>query len=174
MKNIILKNGKNLNIRKLEANDENVMQNFFLQIGNETTFTNNYPNQPLKNATKLVAAWQNERDLYLGAFDNQIPVGLILLNISKPEHPWLHHIGSFGVMILKDYQGQGLGKILMQEMLDFANTQHLHRIEGEVRAPNVQALSLYEKFGFAVEGKKMHAALINGEWIDNYLIAKLI
>jgi RimJ/RimL family protein N-acetyltransferase len=48
------------------------------------------------------------------------------------------------------------------------------RIEAEVRAANETGVRLYQKNGFKIEGRREKAALINGNFLDEYYIAKII
>jgi ribosomal-protein-alanine N-acetyltransferase len=61
------------------------------------------------------------------------------------------------------YQRQGLGKLLLDAMLNKARSQGLERATLEVRASNQGAISLYEKFGFKLVGKRPHYYQDNDE-----------
>ena len=51
----------------------------------------------------------------------------------------------------------------------------IRRLELTVQARNKRAVHLYQKFGFGIEGtKKRGARTKNGEFLDVYLMAKLI
>lgn len=52
------------------------------------------------------------------------------------------------------YQGRGLGKLLLRKLLDHAKTLDLERATLEVRASNQIALTMYEKFGFQEAGRR--------------------
>lgn len=52
------------------------------------------------------------------------------------------------------YQGRGLGKFLLNKLLDEAKTLGLERATLEVRASNHIALTMYEKFGFQEAGRR--------------------
>lgn len=53
-----------------------------------------------------------------------------------------------------DYQGQGLGQLLLYSLLEKAVQRQLERATLEVRASNQIALSLYQKFGFKEAGRR--------------------
>lgn len=53
-----------------------------------------------------------------------------------------------------DYQGQGLGQLLLYGLMADAVRRQLERATLEVKASNTVALSLYEKFGFKVAGRR--------------------
>ncbi len=52
------------------------------------------------------------------------------------------------------FQGQGLGQWLLWQLLTAARDRGLQRATLEVRASNTSALSLYEKSGFQVAGRR--------------------
>ena len=58
------------------------------------------------------------------------------------------------VGIHPEYQGKGLGKVMLWALLTSARQRGLERATLEVRASNHAALSLYEKFGFREAGRR--------------------
>ncbi|MBJ8325107.1 GNAT family N-acetyltransferase [Streptococcus pacificus] len=112
--------------------------------------------------------------LYLLAKANQDVVGL--LNISNDSHDRVAHIGELFIVVDKDYQGYGLGQLLMAEAMDWAkNDSQLRRLELTVQKRNLVAIHLYQKYGFIIEGTKQRGAKTkNGEFLDVYLMGKLI
>lgn len=53
-----------------------------------------------------------------------------------------------------DFQGQGLGKLLIYHLLESAYQRQLERATLEVKATNEVALGLYTKFGFKIAGRR--------------------
>ncbi|MBD2136368.1 ribosomal protein S18-alanine N-acetyltransferase [Anabaena sp. FACHB-1237] len=53
-----------------------------------------------------------------------------------------------------EYQRQGLGQFLLYALLKTAWEKGLERATLEVRASNIGAISLYEKFGFKTAGRR--------------------
>lgn len=62
----------------------------------------------------------------------------------------------------------------MVELENWAREKMLHRIFGTVRNKNTKAISLYLKCGFEIEGLSKETAFINGQWYDEYHIAKIL
>ncbi|MBR8828477.1 MAG: ribosomal protein S18-alanine N-acetyltransferase [Gomphosphaeria aponina SAG 52.96 = DSM 107014] len=58
------------------------------------------------------------------------------------------------LVVHPDYQGQGWGKLLLSSLLQNARERQLERATLEVREGNEVALSLYQKFGFKIAGKR--------------------
>lgn len=84
------------------------------------------------------------------------------------------HSGSIGIMIHKDYQNQGVGTALLDAVIDVAdNWLMLVRLELTVFEDNEHAIHLYERFGFEKEGLKRLAAIRNGKYANEYLMARI-
>lgn len=72
------------------------------------------------------------------------------------------------------YQGKGVGSKLFNELENWAGEHAIHRLELTVVADNVADLRLYKKFGFEIEGTKQDSLVINGEYYDEFYMAKLL
>ncbi len=100
-------------------------------------------------------------------------VGSLGLHTS-PARWRMRHVGSIGMAVRDDRQGQGVGTALMQAALDLAdNWLNLTRIELRVYVDNAAGVALYEKFGFEIEGTHRRLAFRNGEYVDAYSMARL-
>lgn len=71
------------------------------------------------------------------------------------------HITLLGIH--PDYRGQGLGQLLLYILLERAVERKLERATLEVKASNQAALSLYQKFGFQVAGRRKGYYSLTGE-----------
>lgn len=74
-----------------------------------------------------------------------------------------------------EWRNQGVGSRLLTEAIAWAkNTGTISRLELFVYANNTAAIHLYEKFGFAVEGRRRHAVQHNGQLVDDLIMARLL
>ena len=100
-----------------------------------------------------------------------VVVGCVNLHIS--QKPRERHTGGLGLMVHSGYQGRGIGRALMEAILDVAdNWLMLKRVELSVFTDNRPAVRLYESMGFVVEGTKKYAAVRNGRYADEYMMAR--
>jgi GrpB-like predicted nucleotidyltransferase (UPF0157 family)/ribosomal protein S18 acetylase RimI-like enzyme len=76
------------------------------------------------------------------------------------------HVGRLGMGVRAPWRGQGIGHRLMEAALDGARKIGLARVELEVYASNTAAIHLYEKAGFAREGRHARARLLDGVYDD--------
>jgi L-amino acid N-acyltransferase YncA len=83
------------------------------------------------------------------------------------------HIGLLGIALLPEARQKGLGALLLQAAIDKAWVRGLTRIQLAVRADNLSAKALYERFGFEHEGTCRRATLIDGIYHDAHAMALL-
>ncbi|WP_158702811.1 GNAT family N-acetyltransferase [Paenibacillus faecalis] len=76
--------------------------------------------------------------------------------------------------ILQEYSGQRIGTRLFQKLETWAYEREVHRLELTVMSHNERAISLYRSAGFEVEGIKKHSLVIEGQYIDEYYMSKLL
>lgn len=84
------------------------------------------------------------------------------------------HTAYIVIGIKQEFTGQGLGSKLFSAMEEWCREKGLHRLELTVMKHNIAALRLYEKNGFRIEGSKMHSLVMDGEYIDEYCMAKYL
>jgi RimJ/RimL family protein N-acetyltransferase len=65
-----------------------------------------------------------------------------------------HGFGELGMLVDRQWRGQGIGAALLEAAIDWARGQGLHKLCLEVFAHNTAAIALYRKSGFAEEGRR--------------------
>lgn len=78
----------------------------------------------------------------------------------------MSHRGSFGIGVLKEAWGCGIGSDLTEHIIAFARDNGFEQIELEVRCDNLRAIRLYEKYGFIKVGEFPRFFKIDGEYVD--------
>jgi len=88
--------------------------------------------------------------------------------------PRKRHTMALGINVDADWQGRGVGRLLMQSLCDYAdNWLGLLRLELDVYADNTKAQALYRRFGFVEEGVHRCHALRDGVYVDTLSMARL-
>lgn len=81
--------------------------------------------------------------LYLAAVDETGVVGYAGLALSPPDEGWINNVA-----VRRDAQRRGIGRTLVQRLLDVAMKAGVQAVLLEVAADNEPAQKLYEDFGF--------------------------
>jgi RimJ/RimL family protein N-acetyltransferase len=172
-----MKSGEIYEVRNLAYDDAENLHKFFCQSALESTHTLHYKERNIpvsKLQERIKQSLESPCDLYIGAFDQGKIIAQLFFRVAHPDHPWVKHIGEFGMTVLKEYWGQGIGSALLEHMEGFAKNIGVTRIEAKVRALNERGIALYKKSGYEIEGVRKKAALINEVPEDEFYIAKLL
>lgn len=70
--------------------------------------------------------------------------------------------------------GQGIGSHLLESIERWARATSIHRLELTVIAANERAIRLYAHAGFAREGTKRDSLMIDGSYVDEIYMSKLL
>ncbi|NOT74226.1 MAG: GNAT family N-acetyltransferase [Cyclobacteriaceae bacterium] len=97
--------------------------------------------------------------------DNQIVGLLFFMPNTKIKNA---HTGEFGVSVHPDFQGIGIGRALIQALLDWAKgNESIEKVYLNVFATNEHAIKLYKDLGFVEEGRHVKAIKqVTGEYLD--------
>ncbi|MGG2093588.1 GNAT family N-acetyltransferase [Bacillus sp. S13(2024)] len=83
------------------------------------------------------------------------------------------HKVEFGVCVLQEYWGYGIGKNLLKESIHWADANGIKKMTLYVLEMNAKAKSLYEGYGFEVEGiLKNDKMLSDGNYYNTILMGR--
>lgn len=71
-------------------------------------------------------------------------------------------------------RGTGIGTKLFNALDSWAANKRLHRIELTVMEHNEAGIALYKKMGFEVEGRKRDSLFVDGNYVDELYMAKIL
>lgn len=115
---------------------------------------------------------ESSRNLFLVAVVNDRIVGF-----SRCEGVYLKrfsHKVEFGVCVLKDFWGYGIGKNLLKESISWADANGIKKITLNVLETNDKAIKLYERLGFEIEGiLKNDKILSDGKYYNTIIMGRL-
>lgn len=86
----------------------------------------------------------------------------------------LNHVATMTLAVDKDYRNQNLASALLEFAMAWAIREGVCKIALNVKASNVAAIKLYEKYGFVVEGKEKHHIKTDNGFEDNWIMAKFL
>jgi putative acetyltransferase len=130
-----------------------------------------YENEP-KDFIEKRFKCKSEGDYWFVAEKNDKVIGLIILN--NHLNPRKCHVGGITVMVNSDYHNMGVGTMLMNKVVELADSKlNIKRLELGVFTENQAAIKLYKKFNFEVEGIKRKSALRNDQFADEYYMGRI-
>ena len=157
-------------IREAVASDAADVLLHLKTVGAETDFLSFAPKdikRSLESQAKLITESQAaDNHLYIVAEINHQLVGG--LHFRGQDRPRTRHSGTFGITVLKDYWGLGIGHKLIEALIKWAQRSGvIRKINLKVRSDNHRALRLYETLGFIREGCICREYCLAGKFYDN-------
>lgn len=138
-------------------------------VARERRFLSMHQAPPYEGCASFVAGNIEHNNPQFVALDGEKVVGWS--DICRQSNTFFRHCGTFGMGLLPDYRGQGIGARLLTTALEAAKLAGFRRVQLEVFATNEKAIALYRKNGFVHEGTRRMAAVIDGESIDIHVMA---
>ncbi|WP_139343085.1 GNAT family N-acetyltransferase [Fictibacillus arsenicus] len=117
---------------------------------------------------------EHEREtMFVAEIEGKV-VGWIVFK--SQERKRMHHTGSFAIMLQKDCRNKGIGKLLIHELLRWAEEHPIiEKVSLGTFSTNTRAIELYKKLGFVEEGRKVNEFKFNeNEYVDDVLMYKLV
>lgn len=96
------------------------------------------------------------------------------LSAERGMYRRIQHTVYIVVGILVGYRGLGIGSALFKVLDEWTQKNQITRLELTVMCHNTTAIALYRKNGFEIEGIKKHAMYVEGNYIDEYYMAKVV
>ncbi|WP_312441622.1 GNAT family N-acetyltransferase [Lacrimispora sp.] len=165
----------NVIIRPIEENDAESLWQMMSALDVETKYMMYEPNERTKNIDRLISTIKEAatgNNLFLAAEADHEIVGYI--SAQKGILRRVKHSAYIVVGIRASYQRQGIGSSFFKQLDKWANDKGVTRLELSVMCINDAAKNLYEKNGFVVEGIKKNSMVVDGTYVDEYYMAKLL
>lgn len=141
-------------------------------VARESRFLAALEGPPLESTRTFIAEGLRKQWPQFVAVSNSRVVGWC--DITPLQRPLHAHVGVLGMGVLAEFRRRGAGKALMLAAIEKAKATGLTRIELIVREDNEQAIRLYKKVGFVVEGTKQRSTRIGGHYFNDVFMALLL
>jgi RimJ/RimL family protein N-acetyltransferase len=163
-------------IRTIDISDAEQFLNLCKKLDTETQFMMLEPGERTTTVEQQQAQFESllskeNRTIFVAEHDGQLVGYLAALGGEFKRNKHSVHIV---IGILQDFTGQGIGTQLFLALEDWAHRQHIHRLELTVMTHNKAGIALYKKQGFEIEGTKKQSMLVNGHYVDEFYMAKLL
>lgn len=152
---VLLKNGKECIMRSPQAKDAENLITYMKKTAEESTFLLRYPEE----VTTTV-----EDEIYFIRGINESPDSFMMLaevdgrlagNCSVSalgSRIRMKHRCNIAIALYEEFCSQGIGKVMMERLLEEAKNIGFEQAELEVVARNERAIALYQKLGFEQVG----------------------
>ena len=153
---ILLKDGREALLRNGEASDGAAVYEVFNLTHAETDYLLSYPDEnsldPEQEANYLQEKADSTDGIEIIAVLDGRPVGMAGIEPVGKKYK-VKHRADFGISILKDYWGLGLGRALAAACIQCAREAGYAQLELNAVAENENALNLYRSLGFVEYGR---------------------
>jgi ribosomal protein S18 acetylase RimI-like enzyme len=156
-----------IELKKAEAKDFD--QTYAILMSEDVNRFMNYP----------VLSKDDFQEIWLEIFprlhlwkDNDEIIGLAV--ITKGTYRVKHIAYIDKLAISQNARGKGLGTIFFSKIINSLAQAGFIKIELGVEVDNDRAISFYKKLGFEIEGTRKKLLNREGEFIDNYFMAKML
>jgi len=168
-----------MRIRTVSAEDAERFYQMSCRLDRETKYMLYEPGEREEKATNLnrlkatlEAAAKDEDFMKVAVNERDEIVGYLWAQRERLNRN--AHVAYIVIGILKDYRHQGIGTEFFRLLDEWAKEKGLVRLELTVECINVDAVKLYEKCGFQIEGTREKSMKVDGEFVDEYYMAKIL
>lgn len=153
---ITLKNGKEAWIRNGDATDGRAVYELFNLAHAETDYLLSYPDEnildPEHESIFLEEQTNSPNEIEMIAIVDEKVVGMAGIEAIGTKYK-VRHRAEFGINVLQEYWGLGLGKALTKACIECARNAGYVQLELDVVAENERAVKMYQCFGFEEFGR---------------------
>ena len=145
----VLKDGTRVLLRPMVKEDRDKMLEFFRGLEEKDTL---FLRSDVRNPA-VIDHWVQHIDYQrvfplVAEVDGRI-VGDATLHMRKVG--WKRHLGNIRVVVAKDFQGRGLGTLLINEIVELAGEFGLEKLIAEIHLQAQAALTAFKHAGFATK-----------------------
>lgn len=164
--------------RYLQLDEAQALWNMMNFLDNETKFMMYEPGERKEKAgnidgiKRMIQGALSGDDFLLAAEYNHEIIGFLWAQRGKLNR--VLHTAYIVIGIRERFRGMKIGAKLLKRLNQWAKEKNITRLELSVVCSNERAKMLYEKEGFTIEGIRKNAMIIDGVYVDEYYMAKLL
>ncbi|AIY83500.1 acetyltransferase domain protein [Clostridium baratii str. Sullivan] len=162
-------------IRDIKLEDAEKFLNMLKQLDKETKymlFEENERSCTVEDMKERLGRRDNKKHTIFIVEDNGEIVGF--LSGDRGAANRIKHSAYVVIGMLEPYRGKGIGVALIEELFKWARNNKIIRLELTVVKDNRYAVNLYKKMGFKVEGIREKAMIVDGKYVDEYYMGRIL
>lgn len=168
-----MSNGIRFRVRRAEEPDAAAIIELRRALLTETSFMlwepDEFPESVDEEAKRIGRLNGRDNCLMLLAEEDDHPIGT--LTAYGGETRRIRHRATLAVGVAKAHWGKGVATAMLEYALRWSREKRLRRIELTVHTTNQRAIEAYKRCGFQVEGVRQSSLLVEGNYVDEYLMA---
>jgi RimJ/RimL family protein N-acetyltransferase len=166
-----------ITIRPIRLEDAAAYLTLAQTLDHETKFMMREPGERDMDVEKMrqwITSLREADNQMIFVAENEAGELVGLLGASGGHFRRIHDTVEVFLGILLAFQGQGIGQQLFRAAEEWARGWGARRLELTVMCHNRRGLALYHKMGFRVDGYKKDALKVDGVYIDEYSMSKIL
>jgi acetyltransferase len=145
----VLRDGTPILIRPVRPEDERLYATFFAATTDEDMRLRFFA--PVKDPGHAFVARLTQLDYARAmAFVALDEASGEMLGVVRLHADANHETAEYAILVRSDFKGRGLGWLLMQMMIEYAQAERLRSVEGQVLNENINMLAMCRELGFSV------------------------
>ena len=154
-----------ITIRYATENDLQPMLDIYNEIIMNTTAVFRYHLHTLEQRKEWFAQKQKEKHPVFIAEENNMVVGFSTFGQFRNWQAYKYSVEN-SVYVKADCRGKGIGKLLLQPLIDAAKERQLHTIIAGIVADNESSIALHKQFGFVEVAHFKEVGYKFNRWLD--------
>lgn len=168
---VTLRNGKAALIRYVEPADAEALIDHVNEVGAERVYIHTEKvERSVGEEADRIRRFDREQTLSLVATIDKRLVGIS--DVQKGRLSKNAHTGTLGIAIRKEARGLGLGKAMLEDDIRWARSVGIRKLSLTVFATNQSAIALYRQLGFAEEARLKGQVILDGQPVDELVMAR--
>lgn len=147
-----LANGQTLRVRPIQLSDQRPLQDFLYRLSDESTYrrfllhVKSHPSEELEALVSL--DYRDAMGLLAVEPDTEAVVGIIRYDAAPTR------LAEIAFVVRDDWQGKGVGTLLMRRAIALARAQGLLGFTAQVLVSNAPALALFSEAGLHIQAER--------------------
>ena len=146
-KRITLKDGTKILLRPMVAEDQKALYQFFKGVHREVA---QYLRDDVENPL-VIEKWAKNLD-----YEKTLPILALKeddtiiadATINRRSFGWKWHLGTVRIFVHRDYRNVGVGRLIIEELVDIAYKLGIEKLIAEVPEHSTAAINAFSKSGF--------------------------
>lgn len=165
-----------MKIRQAEERDTENFAKLIQEVEGSTNFMLFGPGERKFNPEaqrKMIQAFTAEKNsnIFLAESDKGLAGYLIAKGGSASRNK---HSAYLVIGVKEGFRGAGIGTRLFEELFSWGKEAEIRRLELTVMSENRAGIALYNKMGFEIEGTKKNSLLVDGQYKDEFYMARIL